>query len=291
VGGVVPVVNIPGVAPGELQLDLPLLADIYRGTVTHWSDPAIAALNPELTLPDERILAIHREDPSGTTWVFTRGLAAASPAWAQAQGHGATVTWPAGIGATSNQQVLDFVGQFERTIAYVELTHALNGGLSWTALRGSDGRRLIPGLEGFAAAAQGQLGPQAENFLFPSELAGGEQAWPFTGASYALLRRDQSDPDRSRALLDFFAWTHQGGRESAEILSYLPLPEHLVHPLRVSLAEAIRVDGEPVWAAPAQLPLPGEEAEESQPPAAAPEAGEPAVERAPEPPNPPQVEP
>jgi phosphate transport system substrate-binding protein len=256
VGGVVPVVNLPGVGPGELVLDLPTLADIYRGAVTRWDDPAIIALNPDLPLPSERILAIHRDDPSGTTWILSRNLAKASPAWERALGQGATVAWSGGIGARDNRQALDFVVQFERTIAYAELTHALRNELSWVALRQPDGSRVEPSLESFTAAAEGQFGAPDEAFRFHTAEAGTDGGWPFTSASYVLVRSEVADPTRARALLDFFDWTWTEGREISRSLDYVPLPPELVPSIRELLAEGIQEGNEPFWTPPSPEPDP-----------------------------------
>jgi phosphate transport system substrate-binding protein len=279
VGGLVPVVNLPGVGPGELVLDLPLLADIYRGAVTRWDDPAIAALNVDLPLPSERILAIHRDDPSGPTWILTRNLALASPAWERALGSGATIAWPGGIAARDNRQALDFVTHFERTIAYVELSHALRNELSWVALRQADGQLVEPSLESFTRAAEGQFGAPDEAFRFNTAEAGVEGGWPFTSASYALVRSEVADPARAHALLDFFDWTWTEGRELTRELDYVPLPRELVPSIRELLSEGILDGGMPFWTP----PLPGPDAPtEPEAPTEAPDA---AAEPPPDPPQ------
>jgi phosphate transport system substrate-binding protein len=264
VGGVVPVVNLPGIGPGDLVLDTALLSDIYRGEVTRWNDQAITAMNPDLKLPDQRILAIHRDDPSGTTWVFTRNLAAGSAAWERALGHGPTITWPDGIGARDNQQVVDFVVQFEQTIAYVELTHALRNDLAWVSLRLPDGRTIQPGLESFARAAEGQFADPADDLRLPTDTASAHGGWPLTSASYAVVRANQADPTRARALLDFLDWTWTEGRELARELGYVPLPSELVGPVRAQLAREVLVGGEPVWS---PGPGPADEPSSPEPPA------------------------
>lgn len=259
VGGVVPVVNLPGISPGELVLAPTLIADIYAGTVTRWDDPAIVALNPELALPDQAILPLHRQDPSGTTWIFTRKLAQCSPTWARAVGYGQLVQWPTGIAARDNVQVLDFVAQFERTIAYVEFAHAQQHDLSWVTLQLADGERVRPSTSSFTVAAEGAFGFTAEHFDFDTAQAGTDGGWPFTGASYALIRADQPDAARARALLEFFTWTQDQGHAIALDLDYVPIPAELLPFIQQRWVRSVRVAGEPAWAL---APPPSEEPEE-----------------------------
>jgi phosphate transport system substrate-binding protein len=274
VGGLVPVVNLPGVGPGDLVLDLPLLADIYRGAVTRWDDPAITALNPELELPSEAILAVHQDEPSGTTWILTHNLAQASPTWARSIGYGDSVAWPRGIGARNNQQALDFVNHFERTLAFVELTRAIRNELSWVSLRQPDGNVVQPSAESFARAAEGWFGSPDEAFRFDTAQAGTSEGWPFTNASYALIRADTSDPARARALLDFFDWTWTRGRSITLEFDYVPLTPELLPSLRELLAEGVTDDGAPVWSPPAH-PLGPAQPEAAPAPAADDAAAEP----------------
>lgn len=248
VGGVVPVVNLPGVGPGELVLAPSLVADIYRGAITRWDDEAIVALNPDLSLPSHEILPIHRDDPSGTTWIFTRKLAQCSDTWSAAVGYGQIVSWPTGIGARDNAQVLDFVTQFERTVAYVEFAHAQQHNLSWITLQLADGELVQPSATSFAVAAEGAFGSTAEAFAFDTALAGTDGGWPFTSASYALIRTDQPTRARALALLEFFAWTQDEGHSYALDLDYVPVPTELLPFIQQHWVQRVRVSGEPVWA-------------------------------------------
>jgi len=263
VGGVVPVVNLPGVGPGELVLEPSLIADIYRGAVTRWDDPAITALNPELVLPSHEILPIHRDDPSGTTWIFTRKLAQCSEAWRDVAGYGQQVPWPTGIGARDNSQVLDFVTQFERTIAYMEFAHAQQHELSWVTLQLADAERVQPSTASFAVAAEGAFGSRSENFVFDTAQAGTDGGWPFTSASYALIRADQPDAARARALLEFFTWTQDQGHAIALDLDYVPVPAEILPFIQQRWVQRVRVSGEPVWAL---APPPSEEPPPPTPP-------------------------
>ncbi|MFH1469234.1 MAG: phosphate ABC transporter substrate-binding protein PstS [Pseudomonadota bacterium] len=249
VGGVVPVVHLPGIEAGDLTLSTGLLANIYLGRVTTWDDPAIAALNPDLDLPHTEIIPIHRDDASGTTWSLTHSLASSSQAWADTIGSGRTVVWPVGIGAKDNQQVLDFVRQFKHTLAYVELAQSERKGLAWASIYFHDDE-ILPTLDSLAAAAHGEYGVLDDALRLRARGAASEGGWPFIAASYVLMRRNQTDPERARALLDFFDWAYSDGRPVARNLSYVTVSAGDVEIVRAAWAAQIRASGLPVWAPP-----------------------------------------
>lgn len=228
IGGVVPVVTIPGIAPGQLRLTGPLLADIYLGKLTKWNDPAIAAVNEGLTLPDLRITVVHRSDGSGTTFNFVNYLSKVSPEWKAKPGEGTTVMWPTGIGGKGNEGVSAYVKQIKGGIGYVELSYALQGKMSHVSLQNRAGQWVQPGPESFQAAAASADWAGTQDFYLVMTDAPGETAWPIAATNFILMYKQPKDAARSKAALDFFSWVYSDGRAQAEALHYVPLPDPLV---------------------------------------------------------------
>ena len=228
IGGVVPVVTIPGVAPGQLRLTGPLLADIFLGKLTKWNDPAIVAVNEGLTLPDLRITVVHRSDGSGTTFNFVNYLSKVSPEWKAKPGEGTTVMWPTGIGGKGNEGVSAYVKQIKGGIGYVELSYALQGKMSYVSLQNQAGKWVQPGPESFQAAAASADWANAKDFYLVMTDAPGEASWPIAATNFILVYKQPKDAARSKAVLDFFSWVYSDGRAQAEALHYVPLPESLV---------------------------------------------------------------
>lgn len=228
IGGVVPVVTIPGVAPGQLRLTGPLLADIFLGKLTKWNDPAIVAVNEGLTLPDLRITVVHRSDGSGTTFNFVNYLSKVSPEWKAKPGEGTTVMWPTGIGGKGNEGVSAYVKQIKGGIGYVELSYALQGKMSYVSLKNQAGQWVQPGPESFQAAAASADWANAKDFYLVMTDAPGEASWPIAATNFILVYKQPKDAARSKAVLDFFSWVYSDGRAQAEALHYVPLPETLV---------------------------------------------------------------
>lgn len=228
IGGVVPVVTIPGVAPGQLRLTGPLLADIFLGKLTKWNDPAIVAVNEGLTLPDLRITVVHRSDGSGTTFNFVNYLSKVSPEWKQKVGEGTTVRWPTGVGGKGNEGVSAYVKQIKGGIGYVELSYALQGKMSYVSLQNQAGKWVQPGPESFQAAAASADWANAKDFYLVMTDAPGEASWPIAATNFILVYKQPKDAARSKAVLDFFSWVYSDGRAQAEALHYVPLPESLV---------------------------------------------------------------
>ncbi|PZP67630.1 MAG: phosphate ABC transporter substrate-binding protein PstS, partial [Stenotrophomonas maltophilia] len=186
IGGVVPVVNVAGIAPGALKLDGTVLANIFLGKIKTWNDPAIAALNPGVTLPSAKITVVHRSDGSGTTFNFVNYLSKVSPEWKSSVGEGTSVQWPAGIGGKGNEGVAAYVKQIKGGIGYVELSYALQNKLSYTAMKNAAGRFVQPSDASFAAAAASADWASAKDFYLVMTNAPGAESWPITATNFIL---------------------------------------------------------------------------------------------------------
>lgn len=228
IGGVVPVVNIEGIAPGALKFTPELLANIYLGTITHWDDPAITELNPELKLPHRPIIVIHRSDGSGTTFVWTHYLASVSEQWQDTVGIGKAVKWPTGQGGKGNEGVAAYVRQLNDSIGYVEFAYALQNDLSWVQLQNRAGLFVTPSEKSFAAAAAQADWENTPGMGVILTNVEGEQSWPITAASFILLQKEQQNPAQAKAVLSFFDWAFTHGAKQALELDYIPLPDTVI---------------------------------------------------------------
>ena len=228
IGGVVPVVNVKGIAPGQLHLTGALLADIYLGTITTWNDPAIAALNPGLALPATKISLVQRSDGSGTTFNFTNYLTKVSPAWKAAVGEGKSVQWPAGMGGKGNEGVASYVQQIDGAIGYVELAYAIQNKMAHTLLQNAAGHFVAPDAASFQAAAATADWTSAPDFNLVITNAPGAEAWPITATNFILMHKQPKDAKRSADTLAFFRWSLEQGQTQAAALHYVPLPPALV---------------------------------------------------------------
>jgi phosphate transport system substrate-binding protein len=227
--GIVPVVNIADVDGGKLVLSGTVLADIYLGTITNWNDPAIAALNPGLALPDLKISVAHRSDGSGTTFNFADYLSKVSPAWKQKVGEGTSVSWPVGIGGKGNAGVAAMVQQINGSIGYVEYAYAAENKIACTRLKNHDGEVLVPDRAGFQAAAANADWASVRDFVLILTDQPGKQSWPITAATWIILRKD-APPETNKALLTFADWflTDAQATTIATGLNYVPFPEATV---------------------------------------------------------------
>jgi phosphate transport system substrate-binding protein len=249
-GGVVPVVNLPGVQRGALKLDGKVLADIYLGKVKKWNDPAIASLNPGMKLPGMAISVVHRSDGSGTTWIFTNYLSKVSGEWKSRVGNDKAVSWPVGYGGKGNEGVAANVIQFKGSIGYVEYAYALQNKMNHVKLRNEAGNFVEPNSETFQAAAANADWTHAPGFYMVLTDQPGAESWPITGASFILLYKSQSDPKVGAAVLKFFDWAYHNGQKMAEGLDYVPMPANVVELVEKTWASAISgPDGAPVWSA------------------------------------------
>ena len=229
IGGVVPVINLPGIQAGKLRLTGTLLADIYLGKVTTWNDAAIAALNPGVALPADKIHVVRRSDGSGTTFNFTNYLSKVSPAWKSGLGEGTTVNWAGTtVGGKGNEGVASYVQQLKGAIGYVELSYALQNKMAYASMQNAAGSWVQPNAESFAAAAASADWANAKDFSLVITDAPGAQAWPITATNFILMRKQPRDAAAARAALDFFRWAYANGSEQAKSLDYVPLPAELV---------------------------------------------------------------
>jgi phosphate transport system substrate-binding protein len=224
IGGVVPVVNIEGVAPGKMVLDANVLAAIYSGKVKKWNDPVIAKLNGGLQLPDQAITPVYRSDSSGTTAVFTSYVAEVAPQFKDDVGAGKTVNWPSGIGGKGNAGVAANVMKLGGSIGYVEYAYAKQNKLSHTALVNKAGKVVQPEDKAFAAAAAGADWSKAPGLGISLNNQSGAEAWPITSASFILMQKSPGKPEQSTEVLKFFKWALAEGQKMALDLDYVPMP-------------------------------------------------------------------
>jgi phosphate transport system substrate-binding protein len=240
IGGVVPVVNVPGVAAGALKLDGPTLANIFLGKVKTWNDPAIAALNPGTTLPSQKITIVHRSDGSGTTFNFVNYLSKVSPEWKTKVGEGTSVQWPAGIGGKGNEGVAAYVKQIKGGIGYVELSYALQNKLAYTAMKNASGKVVQPNDESFSAAAASADWANAKDFYLVMTNAPGAEAWPITATNFILVQKQPKNPANAKATREFFTWIYKNGDAQAKQLDYVPLPDSLVQQIETYWSQNLK---------------------------------------------------
>jgi phosphate transport system substrate-binding protein len=227
VGGVVAVVNLDGVRPGQIRFNGPVLADIFLGKIENWSDPAILALNPALKLPDTKIAVIRRSDGSGTTFNFTSYLSAQSAAFKDKVGTDLLVKWPVGAGAKGNDGISQAVKQTPNSIGYIEYSQAVRAGLAFAAMQNRAGTFVAPEPKSFAAAAANADWAAAGDFSVMLNDAPGPDAYPMVATVFVMMKKDGS-ARRNRAALAFFDWALASGADSATSLGYVPLPAPLV---------------------------------------------------------------
>ncbi|HTV98064.1 MAG TPA: phosphate ABC transporter substrate-binding protein PstS [Steroidobacteraceae bacterium] len=246
-GGIVAVVNLDGVKPGDFHIDGPTLAKVYLGEITNWSDPALKALNPSLSLPNLPIVPVHRADGSGTTFNFTYYLGEVSPEWKDKVGVATTVDWPGGIGAKGNDGVANNVATTKGAIGYVEYAYAKQNKMTYALLTNRAGGTVAPSAESFQAAAANADWAKADSYYLILTDQPGSKSWPITGASFILLYKQPSDPTAVREALKFFAWAYKDGAQMAEELDYVPLPASLIAQVKKTWATEITAGGHPVW--------------------------------------------
>jgi len=247
-GGVVPVMNLPGVNPGQLKLTGAVLAQIFIGDIKTWGDPRIAAVNPGVKLPNLPITVVHRSDGSGTSFVFTTYLASQSPAWAQRVGANDAVEWPTGLGGKGNDGVAAFVKQTIGSVGYVEYIYAKQNKLTYAAMKNKAGVFVEPTAPAFAAAAAGADWSKAPgNYLMLLDQPGA-QSWPITAATFILVYKKQDKPENAKAVLAFFDWAYKNGDAAAEQLDFIPLPAPVKAMMRKEWAANIKDGaGKPVY--------------------------------------------
>ncbi|NNG25570.1 phosphate ABC transporter substrate-binding protein PstS [Telluria aromaticivorans] len=227
-GGVVTVVNVEGVTPGQLKLTGPVIADIYLGKITKWNAQPIAALNPGVKLPDLDITVVHRADSSGTSFLFTDYLSKTSADWKGTVGAGTSVKWAVGVGGKGNEGVAANVQRIKGSIGYVEWAYAKKNKLSHTQMKNKDGVFLQPDDDAFKAAAAGAEWTKTPGFGVVLTDQAGKQSWPITGVSYILMHRTQADGNKGAEVLKFFDWAFKNGAPAAAELDYVPMPASVV---------------------------------------------------------------
>jgi phosphate transport system substrate-binding protein len=239
-GGVVPVVNIPGLEMGKIRFTGPILADIFLGKITNWNDPVIAAVNPGVTLPDLRITVVHRSDGSGTTFNWVNYLSKVSVAWREKVGEGTSVRWPVGVGGKGNEGVAAYTKQIKGAIGYVELSYALVNKLNYAAVRNSSGNFIVPSNASIAAAAASADWANAKDFSLVITNAPGADAYPISATNFILMHKTPKNAASSKQALDFFTWAYANGDEAATQLGYVPLPDSLVEQIKAYWASSAK---------------------------------------------------
>jgi phosphate transport system substrate-binding protein len=246
-GGVVPVLNLRGIAPGELKLTPTLLADIFLGKVAKWNDPQIEEINRGAKLPDQAITVVHRADGSGTTWIFTNYLDKVSPEWHSKVGTDKAVSWPIGVGGKGNEGVAAYVQRINGSIGYVEYAYALQNKMSYTKLQNAAGNYVSPTSASFQAAAANADWKSAPGLYMVLTAQPGKDSWPITGASFILFYKDQPDAGKADAVLKFFAWSYANGQKMAEELDYVPMPMNVVHMVEATWKSEVKSKNQAVW--------------------------------------------
>src|ERR1700729_4756 len=246
IGGVVPVINVKGVAAGALTLDGPTLAAIFLGDIKKWNDERVQKLNPKLALPDTAVAPVYRSDGSGTNFLFTDYLSKQSPEFKEKIGANASVQWPTGIGAKGNEGVANMTTQTDGAIRYVEYAYAKQNKMAYTLLTNKAGNAVAPSAESFQAAAANADWVHADSYYLILTDQAGAKSWPITGASFILLYKQPTDPSPVNEALKFFSWAYQDGASMAAELDYVPLPAALIAQVKKTWTSEITSGGHPV---------------------------------------------
>ncbi len=246
-GGVVPVVNLQGIKPGEIKLTGEVLANIYLGKINKWNDPALVALNPGLKLPAQDIAVVRRADGSGTTFIFTNYLSKVSAEWKQKVGEGTAVQWPLGLGGKGNEGVSAFVQRVAGSIGYVEYAYAKQNKLLHTQLQNADKVFVQPSDDAFKAAAAGADWNKSAFYEILTNQPG-KAAWPISGATFILLHKVQDKPAQAVEAMKFFDWAYKNGDRLASDLDYVPMPDSVVKLISAAWAANVKDgSGKAIW--------------------------------------------
>jgi phosphate transport system substrate-binding protein len=238
IGGVVPVVNIQGIVPGQVKMTGAVLGDIYLGKIAKWNDPAIVGLNPGVPLPDAAIAVVRRADGSGTSFIFTNYLSKVNAEWKAKVGEGTAVNWPTGAGGKGNEGVSAFVQRLPNSIGYVEYAYAKQNKMSYVQLRNKDGAFVPPTDSAFKAAAAGA--EWAKTFYQILTEQPGKDSWPITAATFILMYKQQDKPVNAANTLKFFEWAYNSGDKMADDLDYVPLPDDVKNLVRKQWADNLK---------------------------------------------------
>jgi phosphate transport system substrate-binding protein len=248
-GGIVPVVNLEGVKPGELVIDGPTLARIFLGEIKKWDDPAFQKLNPSAKLPSQAIAIVHRSDGSGTTFNFAYYLAEISPEWKAKVGVNTALQWPGGIGAKGNEGVANNVANTKGSIGYVEYAYAKQNKLTYAKMVNKAGKTVEPTAATFQAAAASADWKSQPGFGVILANQPGDTTWPMTAATWILIHKKPQDPTAAGEALKFFAWAFAKGGKMAEELDYVPMPANVVKGIEATWAAEIKdASGKPLYA-------------------------------------------
>jgi phosphate transport system substrate-binding protein len=235
IGGTVPVINVKGIAPGQMKLDSQTLGDIYLGKITRWNDPALKALNPTLPLPDAAIAPVRRADGSGTTFNFTNYLSRVHPEWKAKVGEGTAVNWPVGAGGKGNEGVAAFVARLPNSIGYVEYSYVKQNKMTYTLLKNKEGQFVAPDDDAFKAAAAGADWNKSFYQLITDQP--GKGTWPISTATFILMHNKQDKPANAAEVLKFFNWAFANGGKAAADLDYVPMPPAVIATIQKSWAD------------------------------------------------------
>ncbi len=244
IGGVVPILNVAGIAPGQLKLTGQMLGDIYLGKIARWNDPAIKAINPGVNLPDTAIAQVRRADGSGTTFLFTNYLSKVNAEWKAKVGEGTAVNWPVGAGGKGNEGVAAFVGRLPNSIGYVEYSYVKQNKLTYALVQNAAGNFAKPEDDTFKAAAAGA--DWAKSFYQILTNQPGKDAWPISGATFILMHAKQDKPANGTETLKFFNWAYASGEKAATDLDYVPMPAAAVAAIQKSWGEIKDASGKTI---------------------------------------------
>ena len=248
IGGVVPIVNVPGISAGKLKLSGPVLGEIFMGHIKRWDDQQIARLNPGLHLPALPVTVVHRSDGSGTSFIFTSFLAATNQNWMRSVGASDSVNWPTGLGGKGNDGVAAFVKQTVGSIGYVEYVYARKDSVAWTYVQNKAHQFPAPDDTSFAAAAAGApWGRAPGNYVLLIDQPGAK-AWPISGATFILVYKNPSNPAKTAQVLKFVDWAYKNGDATAAKLDYVPLPLQVKNLIRKQWLQ-VTAGGKPVYVA------------------------------------------
>lgn len=239
-GGIVPAFNVPGIDANGLKLDGATLANIYLGKISKWNDPAIAALNPGVALPNLRITVVHRSDGSGTTFNFVNYLSKVSPEWQTKVGEGTSVRWPTGVGGKGNEGVTAYVKQIKGAIGYIELSYALTNKVAYATMKNANGKFVEASNASIQAAAASAEWGKAKDFYLVVTNAPGDEAWPIAATNFILMSKQPKNAEGNKAAREFFDWIYENGDDSATQLGYVPLPDALVEQIEAYWAASFK---------------------------------------------------
>jgi len=246
-GGIVPIINLPGLKAGQLKLSREALSGIFLGKIKKWNDGAIKKENSGVNLPDRDIQVVHRTDGSGTTFIFTTYLSKMSSEWKDKVGAGKAVDWPCGLGGKQNQGVAVTVSKVPGAVGYVEFAYASENNLAYAQMQNQDGKYIMPTIETFQAAAANADWGNAPGFYLDLTDQPGAESWPITGVTFILMHKNQLSKPKAQAILTFLDWCYRHGGELAVAKHYVPMPLSVVQLVQTMWCKDLKSNGQPVW--------------------------------------------